>query len=164
MAEEPIVNPGQDPGAEPGGSDKNYLEEIKKLKENSVSKDEYNKVLEENKKLLEKYINGEIEEPTKVQEKVDKDALRKDIFSGNLTNLDCTKKTLELRKAIMDEGGLDPFLPKGREIVLEDSDYVAAQRVAEGLQHCVEVANGDPALFTQELQRIMVDTAPVRRK
>ena len=164
MADEPILNPGQEPGVEPSGSDKNYLDEIKKLKENTVPKDVYDKAIEEHKKLLEQYVNGELEEPAKVVEKVDKDALRKDIFSGNLTNLECAKKTLELRKAIIDEGGLDPFLPKGREVVLEDSDYIAAQRVADGLEHCIEVADGDPNIFTQELQRIMVDTAPVRRK
>ena len=36
--------------------------------------------------------------------------------------------------------------------------------VADALEDCIEAANGDSAIFTNELQRIMVNTAPQRRK
>ena len=42
----------------------------------------------------------------------------------------------------------------------DNSDYEAAQRVADALQSCVEVADGDSEIFTRELMRITNDVAP----
>lgn len=141
-----------------------YIEAIKKLKENTVDKTMYDAKVAENKELLEALVQGKT---IQVEEKppVDINALRNELYGNdgvNLSNLDFIKKTLELRKAIIDEGGTDPFLPYGQKITPEQSDIDAAERVAEALESCVEYADGDSAIFTQELQRIMIDTNPVR--
>jgi hypothetical protein len=58
----------------------------------------------------------------------------------------------------MDEGGDDPFVPHGRKVVIEQSDYDAAERVADVLQQCIDYADGDNAVFVNEIQRRTVDT------
>lgn len=152
---------------QPDPNQQMYLDEIKKLKENSVSKEDYEKLLGENRNLLKTIVEGNPQptgEEGKTKEPVDVDKLRKDLFTNDHTNLDFAKGALELRKAIMEQGGTDPFLPVGKDIIVEDSDVASANRVAEALESCIEYADGNPDIFTTELQRIMVDSAPVRRR
>lgn len=148
-------------GAENNQNGVDYIEAIKKLKENTVSKEDYERVQEENKKLLQSLINGETIDPAE-EEKPDIDALRKELFSEEceLNNLEYTSKALQLRTAIMEAGGIDPFLPYGKKIVPTEEDIETANRVAQVLQECVEYAEGDSAVFTNELQRRMIDTSP----
>lgn len=145
----------------------NYLEQIQNLKKSTVSKSEYEKVLDENKKLLDAVINGQpAEQPSAPKPKVDKDKLRQELYGQNadsLSNLEYITKTLELRQAIIDEGGNDPFLPFGEKISPTDEDYAAAQRVGKILQECVEYAQGDSEVFTNELQRRTKETSIKRR-
>lgn len=142
-----------------------YIEAINEMKANSVSKELYNKLKNENKKLLDTLISGGQLE-NNPEEKVDMNQLRKELYGGDqaLSNLDYWTKTMKLREAIMESGKPDPFAPQGKQIVATDEDRAAAQKVADGIQHCIDVADGDNLVFTNELQRIMVDTAPVRRR
>ena len=57
----------------------------------------------------------------------------------------------------MAEGNPDPFLPVGKQILPTDEDVAAANRVADVLKECVDYAEGDSAVFTNELQRRLVD-------
>ena len=43
-------------------------------------------------------------------------------------------------------------------------DVDAAEEVADALESCIEVAQGDTDVFTNELQRIMVETRPKIRR
>lgn len=147
-------------GAEDNQSGVDYIEAIKQLKENSVSKEDYEKVQDENRKLLQSLINGEtIEQET---EKPDIAALRQELFSEecDLNNLAYVQKALELRYAIMEDGGVDPFLPYGKKIIPTEEDIDTANRVAQILQQCIEYADGDSQVFTNELQRRMIDSSP----
>ena len=58
----------------------------------------------------------------------------------------------------------DPFLPQGKQIAATSDDIKSANRVAEALKDCVEYANGDSQLFTNELQRITRDVIPAARR
>ena len=83
----------------------------------------------------------------------------KDLYSDNrpdLNNLDYITKTLELRQAIIDKGGLDPFVPIGHKVSPTANDFEAAERVANVLQECVDEANGDSQTFTAALQRRII--------
>ena len=64
----------------------------------------------------------------------------------------------------MDEGGREPFVPAGSHANVEDSDYATAEKVATVLQECIDYADGNPEVFTMELNRRMVDYVPARRK
>lgn len=147
-------------GAEKDPSGVDYIEAIQKLKENSVSKEDYERVQEENKKLLQSLINGETIELE--SEMPDIDALRKELFSEDcdLNNLDYITKVMDLRSAIIQNGGIDPFLPAGKKIIPTEEDVATAKRVAEILQDCIDYAEGDSSVFTNELQRRMIDSSP----
>lgn len=138
-----------------------YIAALQELKQNSVPKADYAKLQDENRRLLKSLINGETIEG-QIEEAPDIAQLRKDLFSGegDLTNLQYVQKALELRTAIIESGGVDPFLPVGHRVTPDEEDIRAANRVAKILQECVDTADGDSAIFTSTLQRAMVDTSP----
>jgi len=136
-----------------------YLATIKELKQNSVDRSKYEELRAENKKLLEAVVNGSSVEAPKQEVVESIDDLRKDLFSGeqDLTNLDFITKSLELRRQLIAKGEPDPFLPVGNQIQPSDFDVATANKVAEILQECVDYADGDKDVFTNELMRRTVD-------
>ena len=142
-----------------------YIDAIKKLKENSVDKDLYDKKEAENKKLIQALVDGEQLEKTGEPQAKSASELRKELFGNdNLSNLEYVSKALDLRKAVQEEDGYDIFLPYGEKIAPTPDDVEAANRVADAFQKCIEYADGDSDIFTQELQRITVDTAPMMKR
>lgn len=133
------------------------IEEIKKLKENSVSKDEYDKLKKENSKLMKTLIEGgQIQNNTTTTKSIPE--LRKELLCNeNLNNLQYCQKALELRDAIIADGGTDPFLPYGMKITPTREDIEAAERLADVLKNTIDYAQGDSQLFTAELQRVTRD-------
>jgi hypothetical protein len=134
-----------------------YIEALKEMKNNTVDKATYEKLKDEHNKLLKSFINGE-KIDVQQEETVDIEKLRNDLFNKECTNLEYVTNALKLRDAIMEKGGKDPFLPYGEKILPTDEDIATANRVATALREAVEYADGDSNIFTNELQRIMVDT------
>lgn len=135
---------------------------INEMKANTVPKDKYEKLQKDYKNLFKAYANGERDESQPAPQPVDLEKLKRETFFGELNNLDYCKNVLKIREEIMERGGDDPFVPHGSKIVATDEDYIAAARVAEGLQACIDYAEGDSEVFTNELQRITVDTSPFK--
>lgn len=136
--------------------DIDYVETIKQLKENTVAKTEYQKLKEENQKLLKSIINGEEISAEALKPETSKDDLRKELYGGEGfqgSDIDFWTKTLDLREKIMDTEGYDPFVPKGHQAVVTASDYEVAERVANTVREVLEYANGDNALFVSELNK-----------
>ena len=151
-------------GTEMSETDADYVAAIQELQNNTVSKEQYNKLRSENKKLLDALVNGrEIDLPK--EEKVNVDDLRKKLFNkdANLSNLEYIDTTLKLRKALIEQGERDPFLPVGDRVNETAEMYDIAQRVSDGLQECVDFADGDSGIFTAQLQRITKDS-PIKRR
>ena len=146
-----------------------YIEQIKRLKESSVSKDDYNKLKADNKKLIDALANGSQLESvvdSKVSS-VDKiNELRTKLCSkgSNLDNLEYCKTAVELRDALIEKGERDPFLPFGHNVVATDSDHETAERVANVMRECIDYADGDSDIFTSELQRRTVDVGIPKKK
>lgn len=136
-----------------------YIEALKEMKNNTVDKATYEKLKDEHNKLLKSFINGE-KLNVQQEEPVDIEELRNNLFNKESSNLEYVTNALKLRDAIIEQGGKDPFLPYGEKIIPTDEDIATANRVAQVLKDTVEYANGDSAIFTTELQRIMVDTGP----
>lgn len=151
-------------GAEMSETDTDYVAAIQELQNNTVSKAQYEKLRGENKKLLDALVNGQQIEVPK-EEKPDITELRKKLFNkdGNLSNLEYVETALKLRNALMDAGERDPFLPYGDRVTVTAEMYDQAQTVADGLQECVDFAEGDSGIFTAQLQRITKDILPGRR-
>ena len=141
---------------------KKYIDALEDLKKNSVSIEDYQKLKKENEDLFEKLKDGSTNSTDEEDPyaKVTVDELRKSIFQGDNNNLEFWQKSLILRDKLIKEGQNDPFLPVGHDVVPTDQDVEAANRVAEGIAQCIKYAQGDPVVFTNELQRITVDNMP----
>ena len=135
-----------------------YLAAIKELKENSVNRSEYDKLRAENKRLIDTVVNGLPGQEEQVVVKHSKeqiDDLRNDLFNSprELNNLEFITKTMELREALMENGEPDPFLPVGKQISPTRDDIEGAEKVAQVYKECIEYAEGDSEVFTNELMR-----------
>lgn len=137
-------------------STNDYIETIKTLKQTTVDRAQYDQLRAENKKLLDSIVNGTPVE-VKAEPKKSLDELRAAYLKEDQTNLDQIKATLEYREALIESGQPDPFLPVGKQIMPTDEDIAAANRVASVLAECVDYAEGDSNVFTNELQRRVVD-------
>ena len=146
-----------------------YIAQIKNLKENSVSKDDYDKLRADNKRLIDALANGTNIE-SKVEPKISAveniNNLRSKLFgkANNLNNLEYCKAAVDLRDALIEKGERDPFLPFGHNVVATDSDYETANRVATVMKECIDYADGDSDIFTNELQRRTVDVVIPKKK
>ena len=133
---------------------------LKELRENSVSKEDYEKLKEENKKLVDEVINGEggagNGQATPPQDlDADIKALREKLYgpkASELSNLEFCESTLKLREAVIKRDGIDPFLPHGANIKPTDLDTQRAQAVADVMAECIKEADGDSGVFTALLQ------------
>ena len=139
-----------------------YIDAIATLKQNSVEKARYEKVKQENKKLLDALVNGgQLDaEAIKEQPKEDIQALRDKVFNKEgQSNLEYWTNVLALRDRLLEEGQEDPFVPQGRKIQASVQDYEAAQRVADGMRSLVDYADGNNEVFLSEYQRRVRDTS-----
>ena len=135
-----------------------YLAAIKELKEKSVDRSEYDKLRAENKKLIDAVVNGQPgqEEPTVVKHSKEQiDELRNDLFNSpkELSNLEYITKAMELREALMENGDPDLFFPVGKQISPTRDDLEGAEKVAQVYRECIDYAEGDSEVFTNELMR-----------
>ena len=141
-------------------TNQDYISALNEMKKNTVSKEAYDKLRADNKKLLDTIVSGQSLEQTEVKEEVDVDALRKELFGKtrrDLSNLEYVDKALQLRKALMEKGEQDPFVMKaGRTSSPEAEDFKKAERVASVLQECVDIADGNDSVFDNEFQRRLI--------
>ena len=142
-----------------------YIEALNELKSSTVSKEQYQKLKTENKKLLDALVSGQqVDIPR--EEKVNVDDLRKKLFNkdADLSNLEYVETSLKLRDALIEQGERDPFLPYGEKVQETAEQHDKANRVAEILKDCVEFADGDSGIFTAEVQRRTKDVMMGRRR
>lgn len=130
-----------------------YLEAIKNLKENTVDKAKYEQSEAERKRLLNMVVNGQTIDAPEEPKHREIGVIRNELFNKEHNNLDYVKLSLELRNALIAEGQPDPFLPVGRQISPTREDEEIAEKVAQVYQECVDFAEGDSELFTNELMR-----------
>lgn len=154
--------------------EQDYLEAIQKLKDNTVSKEQYEKLRAENKKLLNAVLNDQKadnkEEPVETVEQLQND-LRKikselaNAQEKGMSNLEFTSKALKYREKAMKLGLQDPFVPN-TPTGPEENDFRSAERVAEVLQKCVDEAKGNPATFRNLFEQAVRDDSkiPIKRK
>lgn len=143
------------------------LEQLEALRANTVDKAEYERVVAERNQMFQSLATqprAATTEAPKVDAAKRMSELRTSLYGEDcqLSNLDYWKNTLELRQLILDQGGRDPFLPYGKDNAIDDDDIKTVNRVVAGVQSCIDYADGDSDIFTNELQRITVDT-PVAR-
>lgn len=143
-----------------------YIETIQKLKETTVSRDDYDRVKAENKKLLDVVVNGNKAslEQTPPPARPDIKKLREELLNtnNNMSNLEYVEKSLQLRDALIESGQPDPFMPIGHNVQPTEEQARAIERTVDVFRDCIDRAQGDSGVFTAELQRRMRDTT-IRR-
>ncbi len=167
----PDPQPGGDPAPQPAdpkpsdpkpGDEKSKVDIAKayaELKKNSVSREDYDKVVKENEDLIKSVIDGEggygNGQDPQPKPKADIKALREELYGAKcseLSNLEFCQKTLELRDAVIEQEGYDPFLPYGSKIKPSEDDTKAANNVAAVMRECIEESEGNSEVFTALLQ------------
>lgn len=156
-----------DPKPEASKSDSEIAKAYMELKKNSVSRDEYEKVVKEKDDIIKSVINGEgegIGPGPQPKPKADIKALREDLYGpkcSELSNLEFCQKTLELRDAVIEQEGYDPFLPYGSKIKPSAEDVKAANNLATVMRECIKEAEGNSEVFTAILQSRTNNDSPV---
>ena len=150
-----------------------YIEAIKQLKENSVSKEQYEKVKEDNKKLLNAVLNGQTVEQEQKKESVeelqnDLRTLKKDLANAQesgMSNLEYVDKALKYRDKALALVLMDPFVPNS-PLGPDDNDFQTAQKVADRLKEIVDQSEGNPAVFRNLFEQLVRDDPkiPMRKK
>lgn len=140
-------------------TDTDYIAAINELKANSVSKDKYEKLKKENKQLLDTLTSGgELE--TTVEKRSDEE-LRKVLNSESSSNLEYCKALCELRNNALERGEIDPAMPNGHNYQFSQADQDVVDKVFNTIEECIEFADGDSMLFTNELMRRTNDTPAI---
>ena len=133
------------------------LEAIKKLRENSVPKEKYEKLEERYKKAVNDIINGNAENQAPAEQKPEFEEIvskLNSVGSKPLNNLEFWKTALEFRKQVMDQGSPDPMVAVGRKVEAPtQADFDEAQSLADAMEECIKLADNDPIVFNQELKR-----------
>lgn len=142
-----------------------YISAINEIKQNSVPRDKYEQLEREKKELINALKNNSQINLVDDREKKSIDELRTDLFNPgkDLNNLEYVERTLALRDALLEKGEPDPFLPNGKNYNITQDDLNKAEIVAQTFRECVDYANGNSQLFTQELMRRTKDDGLLRR-
>lgn len=122
------------------GDSKEFLSSLEDVKKTMIKREEYDKIIKENNELKKALLNGFTikDEPQKTASELKKEYQEK---VRNLTNLEGMKLGLQLRDAVIREGGKDPFLAP------DQTDSSKAEFIAETLKQIIEDSDGDPGVF-----------------
>lgn len=139
---------------------KDLISALNESKKNTVSKEAYDKLREDNRMLMDTIVNGKTQAQEEVKQDVNIDEIRTELFGDkrrDLSNREYVEKMLDLRKGLMERGEQDPFVMReGKKSSPEKEDFVKAQSVADILQACVDIADGNDDVFNNEFQRRLV--------
>ena len=143
-------------------TDVDLAKALKEMKANTGSKEEFEKVRKENIALKKEIIDGVQTQKEEQPKQYDLNELRKKWQKEDQSNLEYIQNTLEYRKALIETGHRDPFLPfgKGHENI-DPSEQQKAEHVAEVMQQCIDEADGNSEMFTSLLNARMVDDGAV---
>ena len=146
------------------GMEQDYLTTIQEMQKNSVRKDEYDKLHNENKRLLEMVVNGETIEQNNLPS-IDYNAEGHKLIFGETkhTNLDYVKKALEVRDAALKDN-VNINMPFGPKAQYTENDIEQTEYIARKLQEAVDKADGDPSTFNFLLDQMLVDNLPAKAR
>lgn len=142
-----------------------YINAIKELKETTVSKELYDKKVQENKQLLDTLVQGGSISPETAEEAKKTSADYAKELAKPHTNLEYAKISLKHREACIQEGHPDPYMPSGmnfRDGRPEDAGD--AEAVAEMLQSCIDDCDDNPDVFLSLYQARTVDLPMAKMK
>lgn len=141
-----------------------YIDTINQLKASTVSREQYDKLRDENKTLLESLVNGKTtetsstEETSKLSARELSDMLSKMSKDGT-PNLEYIATSLQYRDAYIEEFGKDPWALTGKDSQPTQQDYIEMEAQAQSLKQLVEIADGNQEVFQREFTRVLTGTS-----
>lgn len=141
---------------------KEIIEELKQKLDNSVSKEEYQKVLEENRELYNDYIkNGGSRVETVVEDNKNSEFYRGELLkaansNGSTTNMDFWKTSLNHRDKLLEEKGIDVWSNDGVKTKENDD-------MANTVKTLIEESR-DANDFNNRLSYITIDSPEIKNK
>lgn len=138
-------------GKEQEPSEFDLLNEVKKLKETSVSKEEYDRVVAEKKKLMRDFVYGSGDSANVEDTSPSIQDLREKLFGDNveqMSNRDFWENVSQLYHKRLEEDKQNIFLPKGHKTRYKREDYEMVSSMMETIDSMLEDTKDNPALFT----------------
>ena len=137
-----------------------YVDAIRKIQENSVSKDKYDALVADRKRLLQAVVNGQQLGETEKVVLAPRIEYYKKFKENNFANdMECMQNLVNLRKATINEYGLDPCVtgnfgltPEGGRV---EPAFGEAETIAQQfdiIEDILEEANGNPLEYQRLLQ------------
>lgn len=133
-----------------------YIETINQLKQNSVSKDEYMKLKNENKQLLNAIASNQtVEVPAEPE--VDIDEVRRNVFQKHvdLSNREFVDNMMKLYDYELEHSGKNIFMPTDPNYIPTQDDITQVENMVNGFKNALEEANGSDLIFNQYMERIL---------
>lgn len=131
-----------------------YAEQLRAIQSNMVDREQYEKVVAQNKQLAESLANNRpVEQSPKAAIPSDADIQRlTTAFQSTVGmngNLAPAKAALELRDAVLAKDGIDLFAPNARNSRTSPKaeDLASAQRAAEVIRGCIKDCGGSDSVF-----------------
>lgn len=144
------------------GMEQDYLEQIQQLKNSTVSREAYDKMRDENKKLLETIINGgQMEAPAENTNIDYNKLLHETIFEKKSDNLGYVEAFVTAYEAAAKEG-IKYAMPFGPKAEYGEMDEETCDFTAKKLREIIDKANGSEKAFNFLLDQEMVDNMPAR--
>lgn len=135
-----------------------YIAKINELKQNSVSKSQYDKLKAENKQLLDSLCNGTSfgqAQPQKVLR--DYNEIGKELATADfLTAKEFLALSEEFREAMIAQKGVDPWLYHGSsdKVDYTQEDYNDLETIEAFVDHMHEFDNEDKEHYIAEVNRL----------
>ena len=137
-----------------------YINAIKDLKENSVSKEKYDALVSEKQQLLDVLVNGQEESiPDEPELGSRLDYYKKYKENKFSSNLEFWDNFVKLRKATIAEYGADPTVtgnygltPEGDRIEPSYGEVEAMDKELGIIEQMIEEADGSPLVFDALMQ------------
>ena len=157
--------------------DQDLLEAFNELRRNTVSKETYEKLREQNQKLISSIVNGEndtfIQEennnqpPKRTPEEIKKsiDDITSKLFSedNNMTNLDNAKAIIQYHDDMLELYGVDVFANSGDKYMASQNDKTSPENTYKYLKECVDASQDDPTAFNVAFQAGLRQILPIKK-
>ena len=145
-------------------TDSDLVEALKQLKANSVNKDDYNKLKEDNKKLIDALVNGDQITNVQPQAQRSEEEIKQSILNHKGSDMEIAKDIMELYN-LKKEQGENIFISTSHNLSpseLQDAEY-NAEAVARCLEDSIEYCEGDPSKFHSYFNSKIAESSRIKR-
>ena len=136
-----------------------YIATINSIKQNSVPREEYERLVAERKQLIKSLETSKPQEASADEVHEDLNDLRKKL-NNSKNDIEYVENALHLRDVVLKQEGVDIFV-NPHSGVDESAD---AEEVANVLRECVEQSGGSNAVFAAKLGERIIDMPRYRKR